>query len=173
MKFKVDENLPSEHAEMLRAAGHDATTVAEQKLTGAEDAALMQRCWSEGRILVTLDMDFANVRAYPPETHPGILVFRSKTQDKVTLIGLLGRVIPQLKKRIAPRSVVDCGAGSHSVSRGLKVADVTSGFVVGGDAVEGEDVLEGDDAFEFVNVGAADDGESVDLGSAHTFESEA
>jgi len=35
-------------------------------------------------VLMTLDLDFANVQAYPPKSHPGIVVFRSKSQDKST-----------------------------------------------------------------------------------------
>jgi predicted nuclease of predicted toxin-antitoxin system len=33
MKFKVDENLPREVADLLRGAGHDATTVIEHSAT--------------------------------------------------------------------------------------------------------------------------------------------
>ncbi len=46
MRFKVDENLPIEVAEILRAAGHDAATVNDEALGGASDpdlAALVQR----------------------------------------------------------------------------------------------------------------------------------
>lgn len=97
MKFKIDENLPAEHAEILRAAGHEADTVADQNLTGAQDSALIERCRRENRVLMTLDLDFANVQAYPPNSHPGIVVFRSKTQDRLTLIALLRRSLPQLR----------------------------------------------------------------------------
>jgi predicted nuclease of predicted toxin-antitoxin system len=69
LKFKVDENLPAEHAVMLREAGHEADTVADQKLTGADDSALYERCQVEGRILLTLDLDFGNVQTYPPQLH--------------------------------------------------------------------------------------------------------
>jgi predicted nuclease of predicted toxin-antitoxin system len=98
LKFKIDENLPAEHAEILRAAGHDADTVADQKLTGAQDDLLIERCRAEGRILMTLDLDFANVQAYPVKSHPGIVVFRCKTQDKLTLIALLRRLVSQLHR---------------------------------------------------------------------------
>ena len=37
MRFKVDENLPAEIAELLRSAEHDATTVHEQRLMGEAD----------------------------------------------------------------------------------------------------------------------------------------
>ena len=40
MRFKVDENLPIEIAELLRTAQHDVKTVPEQMLMGEKDLAL-------------------------------------------------------------------------------------------------------------------------------------
>ena len=40
MKFKIDENLPVEFADELRAIGHDAITVLEQRMGGAADEDL-------------------------------------------------------------------------------------------------------------------------------------
>ena len=54
MKFKVDENLPTERAAMLQDAGHEADTVADQKLTGSDDSVLFERCQAEGRILLKM-----------------------------------------------------------------------------------------------------------------------
>jgi len=34
LKFKVDENLPTEAAELLAGAGHDAVTVRDQRMVG-------------------------------------------------------------------------------------------------------------------------------------------
>lgn len=102
MKFKVDENLPAEHAALLRKADHEADTVAEQKLSGSDDSTLAERCRREDRILLTLDLDFANVQAYPPKSHSGIVVFRPNFQDKLTLISLMERMLPVLSRR-SPR----------------------------------------------------------------------
>jgi predicted nuclease of predicted toxin-antitoxin system len=99
LKFKVDENLPAEHAALLREAGHEADTVADQKLSGSDDTTLAERCRTEDRILLTLDLDFANVQAYPPKSHSGIIVFRPNSQDKLTLISLLKRMLPVLSRR--------------------------------------------------------------------------
>ena len=90
MKFKIDENLPTEYAPILREAGFEADTVSDEKLSGAGDSVLSE-C-----VLMTLDLDFANVQAYPPKSHPGIVVFRSKSQDKPTLVALLKRLVPAL-----------------------------------------------------------------------------
>lgn len=94
MRFKVDENLPCECAQQLRKLGFDADTVEEEKLSGAEDTIVAATCRAEGRILITLDLDFANIRAYPPDAHPGIIVIRTKAQDKLTLLAVFHRVLP-------------------------------------------------------------------------------
>ena len=44
-------------------------------------------------MLMTLDLDFANVQADPPKSHPGIVVFRPEAQDKPTLVALLKRLV--------------------------------------------------------------------------------
>ena len=40
MKFKIDENLPLEIAELLWTVGYDALTVIEQELRGEGDALI-------------------------------------------------------------------------------------------------------------------------------------
>jgi len=99
LKFKIDENLPAEFAEILVEAGFGAATVAQETLSGATDSALLDRCRAETRVLVTLDLDFASVQAYPLGAHAGIIVFRRKSQDKQTLISLLKRILPAFHRR--------------------------------------------------------------------------
>ena len=82
MKLKVDENLPVECAEILNHGGLQADTVTGEGLTGADDSTLAAASRSEGRVLVTLDLDFANIRAYPPVEYAGIIVLRPKRKDK-------------------------------------------------------------------------------------------
>lgn len=99
MKLKIDENLPGECAEILRDAGFEADTVADELLTGAEDSTIAVRSRAEGRVLITLDLDFANIRAYPPAEYAGIIVLRSKRQDKHAVLALLHRVALVLANR--------------------------------------------------------------------------
>jgi len=105
LKFKIDENLPAECALIFREAGFEAATVAEQKLSGAEDSVLFERCRVEGRVLVTLDLDFANVQAYRPGSHSGIVVVRSSSQDRATPISILKRIVPVLIQRSPERQL--------------------------------------------------------------------
>lgn len=67
MRFKVDENLPVDVAEVLRKNGHDAATVNDEALSGAPDPDLAALIKRENRALITLDLGFADIRAFPPE----------------------------------------------------------------------------------------------------------
>ena len=105
MRFKTDENLPVEVARLFTSHGHDATTVEEQDLGGTTDPEVAAACGSEGRILVTLDTDFSDIRQYPPGSHPGIIVFRISRQDKVSILGVTRRLLQALTDQ-DPRGVL-------------------------------------------------------------------
>ncbi|NJN39175.1 MAG: DUF5615 family PIN-like protein [Acaryochloridaceae cyanobacterium CSU_3_4] len=94
MKFKIDENLPAQFAEILQDAGFDALTVLDQNLKGTIDSKIIEICQQEDRALITLDLDFADIRSCPPSQYPGILVLRTKRQDKIYLISLFQKVLP-------------------------------------------------------------------------------
>ncbi len=116
MKFKIDENLPQEAADILRAAGFDADTVWDESLSGADDQNIADRLRSESRALLTLDLDFANIRAYPPEEYPGIILLRLKAQDKATVLEYVRNVAALLKQRTRRAScgfsnVIECASG--------------------------------------------------------------
>lgn len=96
MRFKIDENLPVEIAEVLRLSGYDAATVLEQDLGGSSDAELAALCRQELRALVTLDMDFADIRTYPPPEFPGLIVLRLGRQDKPHVLDIFRRVVELL-----------------------------------------------------------------------------
>lgn len=93
MKFKVDENLPVGLTGELRGAGHEAVTVAEQQLVGSSDLDLSEVCRSEDRVLVTLDLDFADIRTYPPENYPGMILLRLARQDRSYVLGVFRRLL--------------------------------------------------------------------------------
>jgi predicted nuclease of predicted toxin-antitoxin system len=96
MRFKIDENLPVEAAESLRQAGHEATTVPQQGLSGEPDEHIALVCQKEALALVTLDTDFAEIRAYPPSQYSGLIVLRLRTQDKSHVLHVLKRLLPLL-----------------------------------------------------------------------------
>ena len=101
MRGKVDENMPIEFAGVLRTAGWECDTVFDEALVGAEDPDLGARCQAESRVLFTLDMDFADIRTYPPSAYVGIVVLRPVKPSRDSVLALLDQLIPVLKAQWA------------------------------------------------------------------------
>lgn len=98
MKFKMDENLPVESAGVFQQAGHDTETVHSEGFAGANDQHLSKICLKEDRVLVTLDMGFADIRAYSPNEFPGFVVLRTKRQDKPFILDMINKIAAALEK---------------------------------------------------------------------------
>ncbi|MGH7929026.1 MAG: DUF5615 family PIN-like protein [Candidatus Binatia bacterium] len=76
MDCKLDEHLPLEIKDLLAQHQHDAVTISEQSMAGSVDPVVAEICRKEARALLTLDLDFSDIRAYPLEDYYGIVVFR-------------------------------------------------------------------------------------------------
>jgi predicted nuclease of predicted toxin-antitoxin system len=94
---KVDENLPNEVCDLLNRAGHDATSVGEQGVGGADDARIHHHCQVERRALTTLDVDFANVQTYE-QSSAGVVVLRLAQQDRQRVLDAVASILPALKR---------------------------------------------------------------------------
>lgn len=76
MNFLLDANVPRSVLQVLAQHGHSGTLLADIGLGDAPDDRVATRARAHGAVLVTRDLDFADVRAYPPKDSPGILVLR-------------------------------------------------------------------------------------------------
>ena len=97
MRVKLDENLPVQLKHLFTESGHDAATVLDEGMGGATDAEVTRVCTDEDRVLVTQDMDFADIRAYPPGEYPGIVVFRLTSQSRDALLEVGAKLIETLR----------------------------------------------------------------------------
>jgi predicted nuclease of predicted toxin-antitoxin system len=74
VRFKIDEDPPHAVTALLREAGYeDVASVRDQGMGGWKDPILWQAVQEEGRFLITADKGFADLRAYPPGNHAGVL----------------------------------------------------------------------------------------------------
>ena len=96
MRAKLDENLPVEATELLRAAGWECDSVYDEGLAGADDSEVAAACQTGARVLFTLDLDFADIRAYPPSEYVGIVVLRPREPSRRQALELVSRVLPVL-----------------------------------------------------------------------------
>jgi predicted nuclease of predicted toxin-antitoxin system len=75
MRFLIDADLPRPTADLVRSFGHEATDVRAIGLGGAPDDRIAAHAQEHGLCLLTGDFDFADIRDYPPEAYPGLVVF--------------------------------------------------------------------------------------------------
>lgn len=97
MRFKLDENIPVELADLLRTEGHEVETILDEGMKGARDARVAAVCQREARVLITFDLDFSDIRAYPPEVYAGLLVLRLTRQDPDYLLRIFREVMRLLE----------------------------------------------------------------------------
>jgi predicted nuclease of predicted toxin-antitoxin system len=60
-KILADENIPKSVVSWLRSVGQDVVRSSEVGLKGTTDRNVIRRADEEGRIILTLDMDFASL----------------------------------------------------------------------------------------------------------------
>ena len=93
MRFKLDENVPLRVARLLTGEHHEVSTVKDEGLVGEPDEVIARAAEDEGRMLITLDKDFGDLRSFPPGTHPGIIVMRLTDQSAPSVSRVLSNLL--------------------------------------------------------------------------------
>jgi predicted nuclease of predicted toxin-antitoxin system len=89
VKLKLDENIPASAGPRLAALGLDVDTVLAEGLQGRADDDVWAAARSEGRVLVTQDLDFADIRKFAPGTHAGLFIVRLPDSEQWRLADYL------------------------------------------------------------------------------------
>jgi predicted nuclease of predicted toxin-antitoxin system len=75
MRLKLDENMPSLVARLLRVQGHDVHTAGDENLLGANDSDVWRAAQAEGRAVITMDLDYG-LLAETTSGHFGLAILR-------------------------------------------------------------------------------------------------
>lgn len=75
-RFLVDEDLARSVTRALATAGYDVCDVRDVGLRGHADEHVFAFAVAQRRVLLTADLGFANLLAFPLGSHAGILVAR-------------------------------------------------------------------------------------------------
>ena len=85
MKIKLNENLPAALSRELANLGHDVQTVPQEGLAGRSDSRVWEVAQSEGRFVITQDMDFSDIRKFAPGSHAGLHLVRLSSPGRGAL----------------------------------------------------------------------------------------
>jgi predicted nuclease of predicted toxin-antitoxin system len=105
MRIKVDEDLPTMVVQTLQDKGYEVSGVVEQGMGGWKDPALWQAVQTEQRFLITADKGFADIRAYPPGTHIGVLLLRPDEDGIRPTLELLEQVLDSFELTVLSGTV--------------------------------------------------------------------
>jgi predicted nuclease of predicted toxin-antitoxin system len=97
VKFLVDMPLSRTLAAWLREQNHDATHAAELKLDRAPDVDILAHAKSEGRVVVTADLDYPRLLALARETDPALILFRDGSWSDAEVIARMSEILQLLK----------------------------------------------------------------------------
>ena len=118
MRFLADMGLAQSTVAFLRAEGHDAIRLRDQGLQQSEDIEIVQKTRTEGRVILTHDLDFGRIVALGGARVPSVITFRLSdmrpSQVNQRLLSVLERFTKQLEIG-ALISVTDSGIRVRSL----------------------------------------------------------
>lgn len=76
MKFLLDANVPYSAKETFQLKGHQVIHVRDVSLEQSTDFVIARWARRKKAVLVSRDLDFANIVSFPPKNHYGLLVLR-------------------------------------------------------------------------------------------------
>ena len=95
MKIKLDENISRHLKPILNQKGHETVTAEDEGLLGKDDVEVGKAAKTEGRMLFTLDLEFANLHKFPPGSHPGVVLFRPQSMGPLAVSNFVTRFIEE------------------------------------------------------------------------------
>ena len=76
MRFLLDANMPHSAVTMLAELGFSVEHISHLGLGAAPDAQIAEVARRSDAALITRDLDFADIRQYPPHLYSGLIVLR-------------------------------------------------------------------------------------------------
>ena len=92
LRFFSDQCVPTEIIDTLRRHGHQVTLLREVLPIRSPDPFVIAKAQELGAVLVSLNGDFADIVAYPPANHLGIVALQLHNHPEI---------IPELMERLA------------------------------------------------------------------------
>jgi predicted nuclease of predicted toxin-antitoxin system len=81
----LDECVPAKYRRFLESWGYEVTLLREISKPSDPDERVIELAQNLDAVLLTVDMDFANIVDYPPQNFAGIVVVRHQISDQLAL----------------------------------------------------------------------------------------
>ena len=101
MTFLADMGVSMTTVSALRQLGHNVVHLREQGLLRMEDPGIVAKARSEGRIVLTFDLDFGEIMALSKTASPSVILFRMRNQTPRFVTPRLVQVIQECESQLA------------------------------------------------------------------------
>lgn len=86
MTFLLDENFPTNAAELLEGLGHSVYDIRRIGLAGVDDATVITKAKELGAVVLTTDRDFFHTLHKLQPEHPGLVVIALRQPTREAII---------------------------------------------------------------------------------------
>jgi len=95
MRFLADAGVSPDTIALLTRLGHDAIHVRAPEMHRAQDRELVDYARSEGRVIVTFDLDFGDILALGVLDRPSVILLRLSDERPAEVNGRLATVVAE------------------------------------------------------------------------------
>jgi predicted nuclease of predicted toxin-antitoxin system len=115
MRFLADMGISPKTVVFLPGLGHDAVHLHALGLDRLPDAAILELARAENRVLLTHDLDFAELIATGGETLPSVVVFRLRNMQPERVNRHLQGIMGQQQEPLERGAIVSVVEGQARV----------------------------------------------------------
>jgi predicted nuclease of predicted toxin-antitoxin system len=106
VRFLVDMPLPPALAQWLSGRGHDAVHALDPALDRTPDTEIIARAVTDGRTIITADLDYPRLLALSRATEPSLVLFRGADWAEATVIERMGDILRSLAAEEIEQSIL-------------------------------------------------------------------
>ncbi|MBE9141804.1 DUF5615 family PIN-like protein [Planktothrix mougeotii] len=106
MKFLADMGVSPLTVQVLRQQGYDAVHLSEQGLERLPDSKILEKARQENRIILTFDLDFADLLAASSQQLPSTIIFRLKDTKPTVVSGRLLIILNECQEELKTGAIV-------------------------------------------------------------------
>ncbi len=106
MKLLGDVGISMSTVRILRQQGHDIVHLREEGLQRLPDSEIMEKARAEGRVVLTFDLDFADLLALGVSTSPSVVIFRLRDETPALVNPRLLEVLNERTKELEKGALI-------------------------------------------------------------------
>ena len=117
MKFLADMGISPRTVSWLKSNGYDAIHLVEQGLEKLPDDEILAKAREEKRIVLTVDLDFAQLLAISQELLPSVVLFRLGNESYEIINQFLAQVLNRFESELEAGVIISVTDKSFRIRR--------------------------------------------------------